>query len=466
MHTAVLKKITDLKLDLHNFRTLPQKNEEEAVAAMITINPDYFWGLMDSLLQDYLPTDNIIILKNDKSELIVKEGNRRVAALKLILGKLKGTHISIPVDKVEKIKNITQAWKNNNSEVPCLIYEQSEAAIVDKIISLTHGKGEKAGRDKWTAVATARHSRDVNKASEPALDLLEKFLKKSKTITGEQKERWAGDYPLTVLNEGMQKLSARLGFADSVALAKAYPKVTHVSSLESIITDIGHGHLVTRKMRDKNEDFALKYGIPPLPSSTNGGKGSTGSGSGTGGGTGTGGSAGSSAGTSTGAGTSTATTAYSLNDPKSVKQVLDKFTVVGTNRSKVVTLRIEMQKINITSNPIAFCFLLRSSFEISSKAYCLDNNISTTKLKKGTNVDLTLAETLSAITTDLKNKNTADKHYAKKLSGANTEIAKKDGVLSITSMNQLVHNPIYTISVGDLCALFHKIFPLLQEMNK
>ena len=54
--------ISDLVLDLKNFRTVEQENESEAVQAMIAVSPDYFWGLMDSLIQDgYLPTENIIV---------------------------------------------------------------------------------------------------------------------------------------------------------------------------------------------------------------------------------------------------------------------------------------------------------------------------------------------------------------------------------------------------------------------
>ncbi len=56
--------INSLKLDLENFRTVPQPDEARAVQAMIYVSPDYFWALMDSLIEDgYLQTDNIIVLK-------------------------------------------------------------------------------------------------------------------------------------------------------------------------------------------------------------------------------------------------------------------------------------------------------------------------------------------------------------------------------------------------------------------
>ena len=74
MPTTNLLSVKQLKLDLNNFRTVPQKNEISAVHAMISINPDWFWALMESLLADgYHPTENIIVLKSGKggSKLVV-----------------------------------------------------------------------------------------------------------------------------------------------------------------------------------------------------------------------------------------------------------------------------------------------------------------------------------------------------------------------------------------------------------
>jgi hypothetical protein len=80
--------VDKLHLDLSNFRTVHQKNETQAIKTMIAVSPDRFWALMDSLLDDgYHPTENIIILSSD-NKYLVKEGNRRIAALKIIAGRI------------------------------------------------------------------------------------------------------------------------------------------------------------------------------------------------------------------------------------------------------------------------------------------------------------------------------------------------------------------------------------------
>ena len=89
MPTTAQIEVSKLKLDLKNFRTVPQKKEADAIKAMISIKPDRFFAVMESIIEDgYLPTENIIVLK-DGTDNIVKEGNRRIAALKLIHGLYK-----------------------------------------------------------------------------------------------------------------------------------------------------------------------------------------------------------------------------------------------------------------------------------------------------------------------------------------------------------------------------------------
>ena len=168
--------VSKLALDRRNFRTVPQRDEKHAINAIIAINPDWFWALMESLLDEgYQPTENIIVQK-ESGGLIVREGNRRIAAMKMIHGYVQD--IEMPEQYATRVAGLTTEWKHANLRVPCAVYDSTEAAIVDRLVSRTHAKGERAGRDKWNAVAKARYARDKNGESAPALDLLETYLKK------------------------------------------------------------------------------------------------------------------------------------------------------------------------------------------------------------------------------------------------------------------------------------------------
>lgn len=266
MPTTSLTPVQDLHLDLKNFRTVPQPDEHGALKSIIAINPDKFWGLLDSLLEDgYLPTENVIILQDHQNNLIVKEGNRRIGALKLVFGQISIIGIDVPAGTQQKITAVTQEWRSGNQSVPCSIYPETDVAIVDKIVAITHGKDQLASRDRWSSVARARHNRDMLGTPEPVLDLLEKYLLQALNIGPLQKERWAGDYPFTVLDEAIRRLLPRLGFTRIPDLVNAYPALAQRQPLEDIIREIGSGIITFPAIRSTVDDVFTRFGIPPLP---------------------------------------------------------------------------------------------------------------------------------------------------------------------------------------------------------
>ncbi|WP_335965760.1 hypothetical protein [Galbibacter sp. PAP.153] len=473
-------KVKDINLDLKNYRTIPQKTEADAINAMIAIKPERFYAVVESLIDaSYLPTENLIIL--DDNGYTVKEGNRRTAALKLIHGLHPIDDFTIPDSLKAQIRSLDKSWKEENKQVPCSIYTSAEKNKVDKIVNLTHAKGEKASRDPWTSVAKARQNRNEKKASEPALDLLEKYIEQGKNLTGQQKERWSGDYPLTVLDEALRTIISRLGFATLTDLAKVYPKIKNRSDLEDMLRDIGLKVFGFKEIRSKASDFASRYNIPnptlPPTSSNQGGNNSQNTNS-----TSSQSSRSSNKGQSqanstnnssssnpqsTGQSASTQNTkpkAYAIHDQRTVTQTLKKFNPKGSDRAKLVTLRDELKKLKVKTNPIAFCFILRSMFEISANIYSNENNIPKDKTRNGKKIPNTLKQQLNAVTRHLTSNN-KNSGMVKTLHGANSELSKSTGLLSVTSMNQLVHNPSFAVASHDIFVLFNNVYPLLEAMN-
>jgi hypothetical protein len=456
MPTTTSISVKDLKLDLKNYRTVPQTNETNAISALISISPDWFWALTESLINDgYHPTENILVLSGGKSgtDSEVKEGNRRVAALKLIHGYASRTTLNVPANIEAMIAGIGDDWKNANRHIPCAVYQQNEAAVVDRIVQLTHGKGEKAGRDRWGAVPRARHNRDHNGTNEPGLDLLEKYLRQGQNITPAQKQRWAGEYSLTVLDEAIMRLAPRMGLASAQDLADKYPKIKYRQPLEAIFHAIGSG--LTGFAEVRSADFGVADGIPTPANASAAPASSAGS---------TQGSAGSATQPKKPV-PSAKPKAVSVDDPRAVSRALKKFKPVGNGREKVVTLLNEAKSLNVGSHPHAFCFLLRSMFEISAKAYCHDHAKSGgPKMTKPSGEDRKLVEVLREVTQHLT-KNNTDKVMVKALHGAMTELGKSTGLLSVTSMNQLIHHPKFVVDGNSVSTVFANIFPLLEAMN-
>ncbi|HVX00842.1 MAG TPA: hypothetical protein VHA52_10470 [Candidatus Babeliaceae bacterium] len=455
--------VNTLHLDLKNFRTLPQKTEKGAIKAMITIKSERFWAVLDSILDTgYLNTENIIVQKNTKGDLIVKEGNRRIAALKLGLGIHNPDDFDIPAQYKTKINALSAEWKKENAKVITLIFEEKEQVAVDKIVSLAHGKGDRASRDPWTSVATARHNRDANKHEEPSLDVLEKYLEIAQDITPIQKERWAADYPLTVLHELMRRLTPILGFKKLSDFSKSFPEKPIPKNFHELIREIGERIIGFEEIRDE-DNFNLilnRLGLPVTQKSNESSSTSTGS-------NGTNGSSSTTAKTAKKAAPKKPV-AISNTDPKFIIQTLKKFIIRGDKREKVVALRDEAVRLkDIQKYPYSFCFLLRSMFEISSKTYCTENKIPTFKLDSNNKkVDKKLIDLLKEARKHLISTAGVPKDIEHKLHGAISELSKPEGLLSVTSMNQLVHNTSFSTNGQNIASIFGNVFPLLEMINQ
>ena len=105
-------------------------------------------------------------------------------------------------------------------------------------------------------------------------------------------------------------------------------------------------------------------------------------------------------------------------------------------------------------------------FEISAKAYCDDHKASGgPKMTDKSGNDRPLVDVLRDVANHLT-KNKTDKQMVKALHGAMVALGTATSILSVTSMNQLIHNPRFSINEGQIAEMFNNIFPLLEEMNK
>ena len=78
----------------------------------VSINQDRFWALMESLLDTgYLPTENIIVLEDSKGIYHVREGNRRIGALKIAFNYLSSTNLSVPDHTKITLEDVLRAWR-------------------------------------------------------------------------------------------------------------------------------------------------------------------------------------------------------------------------------------------------------------------------------------------------------------------------------------------------------------------
>jgi hypothetical protein len=259
-------------------------------------------------------------------------------------------------------------------------------------------------------------------------------------------------FPLTILAEAMKRLAPRLGLGASRGLAEAYPSIKYRQPTEAIIHAIGLEKLGFDRLRNKEEDFVIDYGLPALKKATTKGIKARSTKS-------------PSRKAKSGATSGTVQRAVATGDPRAVRRLLHEFQPVGKRREKVVALLDEAAKLDLRKTPLAFCFVLRSMFEISAKAYCGDHASSGGPISTTPNgQDKALVDLLREITRHLTNNN-KDKEKVKLLHGAMADLGRSEGLLSVTSLNQLVHNPRFSVAPFDIAVLFGNVFPLLEAMS-
>jgi hypothetical protein len=194
--------VVNLLLDKSNPRHPNMNNQLEIFNWMLDgnnrIGEKVFQLAKDIAANGINPSDRIIVEKvasNNSSDYLVLEGNRRVAALKL----LNNPH-SAPNEKWKnKFSEITKNYTNKITTVSCVEFASREKAF--HFIELKHlGEQKGKGTVPWDPEQKTRHESRVHKKgkNERALALLD-YVRKSEFFSSETKKNAASGFPITTL---------------------------------------------------------------------------------------------------------------------------------------------------------------------------------------------------------------------------------------------------------------------------
>lgn len=100
--------------------------------------------------QDYFPGEPLLVVKKGKSYIVV-EGNRRLAAVKLLNGELKS-----PKKKEKSVQIILDEAVYKPKKLPCLVYKNREDVL--RYIGYRHITGVK----EWDALSKAKYLKELS----------------------------------------------------------------------------------------------------------------------------------------------------------------------------------------------------------------------------------------------------------------------------------------------------------------
>jgi hypothetical protein len=174
-HVTKKIKVTNLILNVANPRFETVNNQRDALETMVIEVGNKLLVLAEDIVRNGVnPSELVISVQENKDNYKVLEGNRRIAALKLLSTPemFKDKHKSF----TNKLSKIAKNWnKSSLKELQCVVFADVDDA--NKWIELKH-TGENKGRGvvPWDAQQTARFNSIMEKKESVGLQVID-FLK-------------------------------------------------------------------------------------------------------------------------------------------------------------------------------------------------------------------------------------------------------------------------------------------------
>lgn len=264
--------VSSLQLDFQNPRIGSCETAIDCLIAIYNNNQTQFDNLIRSIIEvGFLGGEYILVQKSLDGKYIVKEGNRRISALKVLLGdKELSRRRSCPPKLLNYARRFSIENRRKCRKVSCLVFDEShadqeqlKAEIANRHLT---GRTNDAKRLAWPTLHTARKERDDYGKNSPALNLMERYFEQYP----EKESEWAATYDLTVLEDFIPHIARFLGYQSKEILVSDYPNPATQEMIDQIISDIqtksteGISKLANR--RDNAPNFLSQHYHKPTAS--------------------------------------------------------------------------------------------------------------------------------------------------------------------------------------------------------
>ncbi|WP_287963024.1 ParB/Srx family N-terminal domain-containing protein [Alcanivorax sp.] len=369
------------------------------------------------------PAIRPLVVKLDESEYVVLDGNRRIAALKLL------NDPEMAGSKERSFRNLANSWKDSIESVECIVAPSREEAW-PWVVRLHSGKMDGIGQTPWDAAQKARAFPDAYPLSSAILNkikpdfspeypvsTLERILDGGKDILGIVGSSSGVELPMehyqnllgVIIKEVEEKKSASGGTIDSRTLRKK-------DDIEQYILS------TAKRLGTEIKPDAPKVMLPVTASTSKSTKGRT----------------------------------KSRPDPLLRKHLIPASFPLLARQTKVYHLLKELKGINVDAYPYAVGLLLRSLIAAASVAFLEKNGV---KVKKRDSDQASIGNALDKL---IQGELITDTQ-AKPL---RTYISDRSAAISHDSLAAISHNPHTATYSADLKKFWDSISPVMEEMLK
>lgn len=416
------------------------------------------------------PMDRWLVLRQgDSSKFIVYEGNRRLAALKILSNpSVLGSLEIRPALRKRFEKAAARFDADNFGKIDCyVINSRAEGAIW---LHQRHtGQNLGSGIVDWSGVATARF-----RGTDPALQALN-FVLNFGGFDAEAKAEIENGFPITTLDRLLSSRPVRALIGFDVKLSKlitSLPVRAALKVLRRIVRDLASGEKTVSDLKNQTAQVsyikslgddlpdlstrsAEEYAVDEVDASAFA----------------TGGSSHQSRGG--GDPHQTAPETKAPPKPKSApptrkrsyqrKTLITNDCTLNVSNSKIREIEVELRTLQLSSHRHAIAVLFRVFLETSVDAYLISKGIPLQVTDKGGHTrDKSLSVKVKEAIAQMVSDGVPEKH----LDGVSKGIHDRHNAIYIDTLHAYVHNQFYSPKESDLSVAFDNARPFLEEIWK
>lgn len=254
--------IAELMLNGANPRIAAARSEREALQKILEDQEDKLLALAQSIVADGLnPMDRLLVTLHAEfpGRLVVLEGNRRIAALKILANPTVLSDLNVRATLKKQFDKLARQFDRTSVE-PIDCYEVEDPTIGSKWIRLRH-TGENGGRGivGWSGIARARF-----RNQDPALQVLE-FVEKHGNLSTQELENIQAGFPITTLDRLLSSRDVRqkLGFeVRSGTVVSGLPPGELVKPFQHIVRDLLSKAINVSQLKNKAQQREYLDSLP------------------------------------------------------------------------------------------------------------------------------------------------------------------------------------------------------------
>jgi hypothetical protein len=443
--------IANLLIDLQNPRYDPRTNQREAIATIANDQGAILANLAEDIVEKGLnPSELPIVTPSDDARyFVVLEGNRRIAALKLLLSPSLASSIGLPDSIVKRYKAVHEhARRALPKKLDCVVLSREES---NHWIYIRHtGESEGVGIVPWDGVQTHRF-----RGASPAFQAIQ--IVKQSGYLDEDTQKKLPKISITNIERVLGTPGARKHLGVNVKdrqLIIVGSDADVVPRLARMVSDVAHKNIKVGDIETKEDriSYAQTVAANPLPKADSV----------------------TSAGRLTAPG-SVASRAASKPSGKRIAPdrttVIPKRFVLAIDQPRLNRIYHELQKLD-TNNVINSCaVMLRVFVELSIDEFAKRHKLSLKETPKSESSaagssakhekDMTLRTKLSTVADYLEKQNKCSRA---ELKGVRILISNRNHVLSVDTLNAYVHNRDYSPTASDIKATWDNLQVFVERI--